>query len=35
MKKKEKKKVNIQRIIAIILLIAMIGMYLSSILIYM
>lgn len=35
MKKKTKKKVNVQRIVAIVLLIAMIGMYVSSILIYM
>ncbi len=31
---KKKKKVNVQRIVAIILLIAMVGMYLSSILMY-
>lgn len=33
-KKNSKKPVNVQRIVAIILLLAMVGMYLSSILMY-
>lgn len=33
-KKKSKKPVNVQRIVAIILLLAMVGMYLSSIFMY-
>lgn len=34
MKKNSNKKINVQRIVAIILLIAMIGMYLSTIFMY-
>lgn len=33
-KKKKKKPINVQRIVAILLLIAMIGMYLSTIFMY-
>lgn len=35
MKKKTKKTINVQRIVAIVLLIAMVLMYVSSILVYM